>query len=167
MTSTVRSIATCGDDGKMSLIIVMFVLSGLATMAQGRDFGFVAKNLPPHMGPHELGVPIHFAKGEHCWECVGKVHGYGAITFYGDFLPSQRIVANGILSSSDRCKKPVVFHLKENMYVNGPPSGGGDFRESEDPIYYTKSAGRYLLSTDWLDDTEQTKVIFQICAYEN
>jgi hypothetical protein len=95
----------------------------------------VAKESSPHMGPYELGVPIQFVKGEHCWEYVGKVHGYSVLTFYGDFLPSQRIIANGILSSLERFKKPVVFHLKEDMYVNGPPSGSGDFRERDDPFY--------------------------------
>ena len=75
-------------------LVAFAVVAILITPALG---DFVAKPLPPHMGPYELGVPIHFAEGEYCWEYVGKVHGYSAITFYGDFLPSQRIIANGIL----------------------------------------------------------------------
>ena len=129
---------------------------------------------PPHMGNTELGIPIDFANGEYCWEYINKVHGYGAFTFYGDFLASQRIIANGILSSPTRFKVPVSFHLKPDMYVNGPKGGAGDFAKQGttlpgtdqlDEFYYTGSTGQYLFSIDWLDPEEQTTIIFQVCAY--
>lgn len=138
------------------------------------EVAVVGKSPPPHMGNTELGIPIYFAKGEYCWEYINKVHGYGSFTFYGDFLASQRIIANGILSSPTRFKVPVSFHLKPDMYVNGPKGGAGDFArqgttlpgtDQLDEFYYTGSTGQYLFSVDWLDPEEQTTVIFQICAY--
>jgi hypothetical protein len=119
----------------------------------------------PPMGPHALGVSIHFEKGENCWDYTNTVHGYDAMTFYGRFLPHQRITANLVLFSPDRFKEPVAFRLKEDMYVNGPSSGNGHFGKPEDPSYYTGSAGQYLFTTDSLDATEQTKVTFHVCAY--
>jgi hypothetical protein len=132
------------------------------------------KSSPPHMRDTELGIPINFAKGESCWEYINKVHGYGTFTFYGDFLASQRIIANGILSSPSRFKVPVSFHLKPDMYVNGPKGAAGDFAKQGtilpgtdqlDEFYYTGSTGQYLFSVDWLDPEEQTTIIFQVCAY--
>lgn len=71
-----------------SLLALFVSLLGFSSSLHAKD------RSPPHMGPYELGVPMHFAKGENCWEYIGEISGYSAITFYGDFLASKHITAS-------------------------------------------------------------------------